>query len=145
MSLITCLRCGREANKNKGATYCSTRCASRAWKERGAALGSPVSPLRGALHSATLGAMHELVVCADLLLNSWHVFRAQSPACPCDLVAMSKDQSRLLRVEVTTGQHTLNGVVYPKAKHEVTKWDVLAIVLPDGTIQYLPEIGNGGD
>lgn len=42
------------------------------------------------------GAVTELTLAIALMKDGWHVFRALSPSCPCDLVAMKNDQSLLL-------------------------------------------------
>jgi hypothetical protein len=85
-----------------------------------------------------VGAISELLVCADLLKKGYEVFRAVSQHCSCDL-AILKDKA-LVRVEVRTafmnGKGELN---YAKPKPE--KSDVLALVLKDGNIFYRPELG----
>lgn len=59
--------------------------------------------------SATIGAISELMIAADLLKAGWAVFRAVSPACLFDLVALKDGQSRLL--EVRTGFRHKNGKI----------------------------------
>lgn len=87
------------------------------------------------LSSGTVGALHELLVAADLLRRGYAVFRALSQSAPCDLAILLGP--RLFRVEVTTGYRNASGYVSsPKRKHEREKWDVLAIVLHDGEILY---------
>ena len=87
-----------------------------------------------------VGAANELRVCTDLLHKGWHVFRAEAPNGPFDLVAMHKD-GRLYRVEVRTGQRLKNGQ-FSVGRHGT--YDILAIVV--GTeITYEPNFGLGSD
>lgn len=77
-----------------------------------------------------------MLVCADLLLKGYAVFRAVSPACSCDLIVL-KD-GKLCRVEVTTGHRRDNGKVNCPLKTPGA-YDVLAIVVDDGKeIVYEP-------
>lgn len=52
------------------------------------------------ISSSTVGAVGELRVAADLLTKGFEVFRALSPTCSCDLLAM-KD-GRIIRIECRT-------------------------------------------
>jgi hypothetical protein len=93
------------------------------------------------LASATVGALGELLVAADLLIRGYEVFRAISPSCSCDL-AILKD-GKLLRVEVRTGYRT---TVDPDAiaigkKQGTHRADILAVVVHSPTrIRYEPEL-----
>jgi hypothetical protein len=83
----------------------------------------------------TVGAMHELLVCADLLKRGYAVFRSVSPNAYCDML-MAKDGA-ILRVEVTTGCRTISGSLsFPPKKN---RFDLLAIVEKNWRITYLPE------
>jgi hypothetical protein len=77
-----------------------------------------------------------LVVAADLLKRGYHVFRAMSPACPCDLVLL--ENGHLLRVEVTTGFLSGNGTLHHPKKAS-GKYDVLAVVC-GSAVTYTPEL-----
>ncbi len=61
------------------------------------------------LASGTTGAIAELAVSTDLLKKEYSVFRALSPSCFCDLIAIKKDQ--ILRVEVRTGYKSNSGKI----------------------------------
>jgi len=147
----SCLLChatfpaGRRVGGTGGGRYCSSTClqtANRAkWRKQ-----NPERPLR--LTNGTVGALHEIVVCADLLRRGYHVFRAISPSCPCDLIATRNGDS--LRVEVTTGSYGRDDAVsYPR--HKVERFDLIAVVTtrdtmirymrPDGT-PWTPESGE---
>jgi hypothetical protein len=69
------------------------------------------------------GAASELVVCVDLIRRGYDVFRAVSPQCSCDLIAMKG--INVFRVEVRTSQ------VLPNKKMRASrhgKYDILALV-----------------
>jgi hypothetical protein len=51
--------------------------------------------------TATVGAMTELLICADLIRRGYDVFRAVSPACYCDIIARKEEVT--LNVEARTG------------------------------------------
>jgi hypothetical protein len=89
------------------------------------------------LNSTNVGAMHEMIVCVDLLKKGYNVFRSISPAASCDILIL-KDK-HMLRIEVTTGNIlSLTGKIYHPKKDE-SKFDVLALVMHDGSIVYEPE------
>ncbi len=97
--------------------------------------------LRGGngLPSGVVGAAHELMVCVDLLKLGWTVFRNVAPNGPADLVIMKG--AITIRVEVTTGNRSASGLVmHPPKRAERYRFDVLAIVLHDGTLEYRPAL-----
>lgn len=84
---------------------------------------------------STIGAISEMLVCADLLKRRYEVYRAISPACSSDLVIHKN--GKLERVEVRTSRLGLNGeakCAAPKAG----RFDILAMVLRSGEITYQP-------
>lgn len=114
------------------AKFCSRKCAIRSEKSK-----APKSAYPG-ISCPTVGAIHELIVCADLLKRGFQVFRAVSPASDCDLAVLK--QFRLIRVEVTTGYISKTGALqYPK--HDDAKSDALAVVVA-GEIHYLPKVSE---
>jgi len=119
------------ARQRKHAVYCSDACM-RAGNRRAYREANPKRPFT----TATTGAIHELLVSADLLQRGFAVFRALSASCPCDLAVLQGD--RLLRVEVTSGVYQKGGGVnYPP--HPPDRFDVLAVVTRDQRIHYFPE------
>ncbi len=92
--------------------------------------------------TSTTGAMHELLVCIELMDLGFHVFRAQSASCPCDLVAM--DEFGVIRVEVTTGQHNINNNSHAK-KSDRYMFDLLAVVYHDRVIEWFDRAENSID
>lgn len=121
MNELTCLTCRGiipvvEGDRRKQrTTYCSDACLKAGRYE-------PEPPTD--LAPGDVGALGELVVSADLMRRGYAVFRALSPSCPCDLIAMKDD--KLLRVEVTKGRRYLKGGCH--------------FIPHDGTIQYAPQI-----
>ena len=95
--------CGREyhpaANNQR---YCSKECGTSA-----RALIWGVGE-RTRLATASRGAVSEMVAACDLMERGYEVFRALSPACSCDLIALGPDGA--LRIEVRTGRrNTVTG------------------------------------
>jgi hypothetical protein len=127
-----CLNCGQPLSMNqirRDAIYCSSFCNNRANIER---KGSYYVDGK-LLPSGITGAIHELIVCSNLMENGYYVFRSQSPVCPCDLIAMKG--SRLFKIEVTTGRKCIRRLSYPK-KHEGYIYDYIAIVTLDHSITW---------
>lgn len=120
----------------RNAKYCSTKCRYEA--ARRTYTITPLSKQHN-ISTTTLGAVNELRVSTDLMLKGYHIFRALSPACPCDIIAM-KDGICLM-VEVKTGfNNGRNGKNYMSPLHDGNIFDVLAVIFTDGTIIYKPEL-----
>jgi hypothetical protein len=111
------------------------------------ALASLIDPERSSRSTgnATSGAVSELIASADLMRRGYHVFRALSPSCPSDLLVYRYDPDmwrmvEALRVQVRTAW--LNGeVIYFRLKEsDRGKFDVLALVLNDDRVFYIPMI-----
>lgn len=83
--------------------------------------------------------MSEMLVCADLLKRGFSVFRSISPACSCDIVYLSTDQT-LVRVEVKTAYRFHTGKVnYGRHPKQDGKHDLLALVFhKTNSIEYRP-------
>lgn len=131
-AIYPCLHCGKPLDQfraNRNAKYCSKTCSKLAWEEVSAtSLYKDLSP-------STVGTLHELMVACDLIKKGYHVFRALSPSCDCDL-AILKNRN-LIRIEVTTGYYSPNGkLFYPK--HCSTRFDIIAVVTEKGIV-YTPE------
>ena len=116
-----------------GVIYCSNKCRKSVEKEK----YRLINTFSSILPTGTIGAIHELKVCTDLLIKGYEVFRSLSQSCSCD-VAILKSK-KLLRVEITTGYYTNSKKVsYPP--HDLSKYDLLAVVTKDGKIHYVPEL-----
>jgi hypothetical protein len=86
-----------------------------------------------------LGAVSELFVAGDLLARGWSVYRAMSAHCVCDLVACDGDHT--YKIEVRSANRAASGAWTYNAKPRVDEsYDVFALVLPDGTIRYKPDV-----
>lgn len=123
-----CAVCGKEFTTNQPHhRICSDSC--REEKKR-------INQYPAELSSGTRGAISELVACADLLKDGWHVFRAVSPACPFDLMAVRGHEQQ--RIEVRTGSRS-----YPDAPLQFSRtkrgedFDLYAVVEPSGSITYI--------
>lgn len=115
----------------KRVKYCSNNC--RKAHERGIYRSLNSKDIKNP--TATVGAIQELIVSADLLRRGHEVFRSLSAACSCDL-AILKD-NKLLRVEVTTGYYSISKKIsFPK--HTISNYDILAVVTNDNKIHYAP-------
>ncbi|KQO78140.1 hypothetical protein ASF36_13990 [Methylobacterium sp. Leaf90] len=90
----------------------------------------------GRLAPSFVGAAQELVVCVDLMRRGAHVYRAMSHASPADLIAAIGD--RLLRIEVRSGRRNTEGRL-SYSQPQAGRYDVLAVVEPDGAVTYKPE------
>jgi len=53
------------------------------------------------ISSSTVGAISEIEISSDLMKKGYAVFRAMSPSCFCDLIAIKK--GKLFKIEVRTG------------------------------------------
>jgi Holliday junction resolvase-like predicted endonuclease len=89
------------------------------------------------------GAAKELVVCAYLLEQGFEVFRSVSPSATCDLIAMLRGSTELIRIEVKTAYTRKNGgVVFQAPKEKRHFYDTVAAVLPDWSIEFIPPLSN---
>ncbi len=70
--------------------------------------------------------------------RGYHVFRALSAACPCDLLAFNGDD-RPIRIEVKTGYRRGDKTLASAPTRHGQVFDVLAVVAPD-EIAYTPEL-----
>jgi PD-(D/E)XK endonuclease len=134
-----CLYCHQEISSNKKRytrmKYCSPKCCNEAYKCGAGEQGRQLNYL--GLSTASIGAIGELRVSADLLAKGYEVFRAVSSACSCDLIAMKNGVSA--RIEVRTARRSIQGVIqYPGHSKDIGRQDYFAAVLPDEII-YVPE------
>lgn len=112
------------------ARYCSNPCRKefegRKW---GRSSDKSIS-------SGTVGAIAEMAVAVDLMEKGYAVFRALSPSCLCDLIAI-KD-GKVLRVEVRTGyKGEKEKTSFPLAIRDPGRQDVFGIYIrARGTIEY---------
>ena len=131
--LKTCQECSAEfETQKKQKLYCNPKCSSRAYNRKHGLNSTPFKDCS----TGTVGAIQELRVSVDLLSRGFEVFRALSPSCSCDILAM-KD-GKLYPIEVRTGYQTPTGKLYypTSGKHKPTHF---AIATKE-KLFYLPEL-----
>lgn len=85
------------------------------------------------------GAAAELLVAVDLLDRGLHVFRAEAPNTPCDLIVLMG--ARALKVEVKSTSMRVNGKPsIPSTGLKGKSFDILALVIPGRGVEYAPRI-----
>jgi len=134
-----CIICGKKIEgsriKVKNVKYCSHTCAGRAHIIK---VMAKRTPYRANIKSANVGALHELSVASDLFKKGFYVFRNMSPIGPCDLITLKDDE--LLRIEVATTTQRKDGTYWLPQKSKNHSFDILAVILGDGSIHYHPSI-----
>lgn len=88
------------------------------------------------------GAVAEMLVCVDLLRRGYAIFRAVSPQCPCDLIAMAG--GRCWRVEVRTGRLNPPTGRVGVSVRETDHFDILAVVVGND-VGYVPDTLTPGE
>lgn len=140
-STRTCGHCRKPLlpERRTNRIYCGATCRSAAGIQRGRLAGRMPIPTQRSdgLNPGDSGALAELIVTADLMRRGWHVFRAVSPASPCDLVIVRG--STIRRVEVKTARKTTLGKFEAWTSRICQeRHDVLALVC-GGEIEYRPD------
>ena len=133
-----CAECDRRFHqKHDYQSFCSRRCAASRNAPRRASL---VSHHDVPLSTGTKGALAEMRVATDLMARGLHVFRAVSPACPCDLIVMLLS-GRTIRIEVKTIQvDRRSGKAYfQKAAND--QFDVICHV-DENNLIYVPPVAD---
>ena len=101
--LVQCVVCEKEVESSQKHTkYCSDECRLQMSHSRTGRYGAFAS-----IPTGTIGAISELEVATDLMKRGYAVFRAVSPACFCDLIAIGRGS--VLKLEVRTGYMALTG------------------------------------
>lgn len=86
------------------------------------------------LLKSAVGTSSELLVCSDLLMHGYEVFRAVSQHASCDLVAMKDGVCH--RVQVKTGTVDKRGCILISMLKERGRYDLLAAVVKYKGIFY---------
>lgn len=128
-----------ETNRRK-QVYCSKQCRYEVARAVSAAGLDQKGFLGIYLAPSTVGAISEIVACTDLMCKGFAVFRAMSPACTCDLIALR--DGKCWRVEVTSAALGRSGTPYKlKGKHDPGKCDIVAyVVLQTREVIYEPKL-----
>lgn len=133
----TCENCGKQfsrrtSDKRKAKT-CSRACAYAHRKPSTTEYGFNLS-------QGTMGAVGELTVSVDLMKRGYHVFRALSQSCPCDLLAYREGEPAI-RIEVRTARKDASGKLkLYKGPRDEGNQDHYALVSHAGEILYVPEL-----
>lgn len=108
---LKCEECGKDfVHIMQHTKSCSDECRNKRMSKKFGRYSDKSIP------SGTVGAITEMVISADLMKKGYSVFRALSPSCFCDVIAI-KDK-KILKVEIKTGYVGLNGkVLFPKSKN----------------------------
>lgn len=139
-----CVECGATyLRRSKQKLYCTSACLKKSEERRRVPvyMTAIIQAERGRrLSTGAIGALGELRACADLIERGYFVFRAVSPASPCDLIALSPS-GLLLRIEVRCGARRVNGAktYVPVSEHRRPLVDAVAVVFRD-EIEYVPEL-----
>jgi len=135
-----CVHCEKEIPYHRArrhAKFCSDKCYKefqhKIYKENKNCCDNEK------ISKGNTGALQELLVSADLFRKGYNVFRSLSPSCPCDLVAF-KNERQILMIEVTTGYRNADGKISCSPKKQTYKYDILAIVVHSGEIEYRPPL-----
>lgn len=128
-----CIICKKQFNtKREFQLSCSDSCNYKRLRER-------MPKRKYKLASGTVGALSELVISSDLMKRGYSVFRALSPACFCDLIAI-KDNS-ILKIEVRTGWIFNKSILFPKKIRGAI--DSIAVyIIDDNKIFYYDSLGK---
>jgi hypothetical protein len=119
------------------AVFCSSTCRSASHKSNYRSLN-----ILTGLSSGTVGAISELVVTTMLLQMGYDLFRAVSPACSCDLIAVTAGHS--WRIEVRTGSYSPIGTpIYGWSGKDHVRSDVLAVVVNGRDVIFKPTSDHG--
>jgi hypothetical protein len=128
-----CVQCDSEFDSQQPHTKsCSLKCRN----EMHARVYGRYSEL--GIATGTVGAISELIAGADLMKKGYSVFRALSPACYADIVALKNKKQ--YSFEVRTGYLAYNGKLsFPKglSKDQNGDIDFYAVVLiGPGIVRY---------
>lgn len=139
----SCVYCGQVFVPVLDEIFCkNTECQSEH-----VAINGP-SRVYNSISKQYVGAASELIVCADLLLNDFEVFRAVCHVGAGDLMAAK--YGKFWKIDSTTGT-AANGAIRHKAIDDNFRCDVLAVVVPHHdrrdcsryySIVYMPNILN---
>jgi len=137
MSAKKCKECkGKFIPSTSANKFCSKYCCRRYHSK----LNNEKST-HNARSKGSLGAAVESIICGDLLLKGFDVYRAVTPNALCDLVIIKGKE--VLRVEVKTCLiYKKTGRMY-YASHNPENYDILALYhVQTKTIIYKPEINE---
>ena len=130
----------RGAFMSKYRKFCSEDCRLKFWRERQkpncwVGIQADIGVARN-----TVGAAGELIVAVHLMAQGFHVFRALSPSCPCDLFVLKNGKSIAIEVRKgAEGQREEGTFCFNRKARDCA--DYYAVYLPD-SVRF---IKNSGD
>lgn len=136
-----CKECGNKfKQKQIKQIFCSKKCSNG--NRISIKCGKQISynNYKKDLPPSTIGSIHEIIICADLMTNGYYVFRSMSPNSPCDIIAMRNGIT--YKIEVTTGYMLGNGKFSFVEKGKNYDYDIIAIVSHDGSFVYIKKDVN---
>jgi hypothetical protein len=105
------------------------------WQQRTCGVCRVEKKTKPILPTGTVGAIKELRVSVDLMSKGFHVFRALSPSCPCDLFAI-KD-GKQFDIEVRSARRNpKTGMLYSHRENIRARYKAF---VTDDEIIYEPE------
>lgn len=111
--------------------YCSKQCRKRS------NAGYHESPYDTGLASSTVGKLSEMVVTRLFLEAGYYVYETCTANSPCDLIVMSQQTGKVLRVEVVSAfRKNKDGSLASVTKEDTYTFDVLARVCSDYSISF---------
>ncbi len=127
-----CKGCNEKFEAKTHQLYCSKKCSTD--RVNSAFIKSGLEHIA----TGTVGAIAELVVSADLMRKGYDVYRALSPSCNADILAIKG--SEMKKYEVRTGRYYKNNdgsykLSYPKQR--IAGKSVAVLTHSDGVIHYL--------
>lgn len=130
--LTVCLYCSKEENTyvaNK--KFCSVKCRTIFYGTRNKF---------PELSTGGMGAISELIVCADLLKNGYAVFRSVSPSAFADVIAVKNGVTRYLEIRTGATYGTTGKLSYSmKISHKEGEPTEFAVYVEStNKIHYIP-------
>src|ERR1700733_9962221 len=100
--------------RNRSNVFCGKTCRDKSYVElKRDKLAQDIAP-------SSRGTIAELMVCSDLLLKGFEVYRAVSPSAKCDIIAVVPSKNVIVRLEVKSSWVTYtksDGSVVPPYFH----------------------------
>ncbi len=136
MEVKECRECGKpipeqRLNRWPSVLSCSVSCTGIYLKQNHRAL----SPHAGrGLSTGAVGAISELVVCANLLQKGFDVFRNVSPTGKADLLATKK--GNVFKIQVRTGSISPASGLLLYPKRGISECDVVAVAVSENVLYF---------
>lgn len=134
---LNCDYCGGHYKSNYlKSRFCSSICRHNFWNKN---IGKDQTVISEYISRSTVGAISELMVCIDLMKKGYSVYKAISPNCFSDLIAIKNE--KVFQMEVKTGRYTkTNKINYPNGN--TAGKSIVVYTYRDNKIHYItnPEL-----